>query len=112
MAVTATQVGNDTTLGNRKAKDFTLVFSGNYPDEGEPYTAALFGYANTVDRVYLHGSVVMAGDGESGTLVAVDYATQKFIFFESAATGLANLEKTAAEAYPAGSTVRVTVTGT
>lgn len=112
MAIAATQVGTDDTLGKLKSKHFTLVFSGNHPDEGEPYTAGTFGYANTVDKVILHGSVVMAGDGETGLLVAVDYATQKFIFYESAGTGLAFLEKTAAEAYPAGSTVRVTVTGT
>lgn len=113
MSVAVTRVGNRTVLGDKHAVIVDLVFTSTYPDEGEPLTAAqVLGVSATAGgtvTLCIFDGIAPAADGETAVAVSYDYAAQKVRFFESAATGLALLEKTAAEAYPTSTTVRALV---
>lgn len=110
MAVAFTRVGNPTVFGDKKVVIGDLTFTSTYPDEGEPYTAALFGFPNSVEFIVV-GSSPAAADGETGLVANVDYTNLKIQFYEGSAAGTALTEKTASEAYPANTTVRVLVVG-
>lgn len=112
MAVAAAKITgvDDIVVGNRKMVTRRLTFSGNYVTGGEAVTASTFGLRK-LTRVLTAGGVAMASALSSGNGIGWDAANSKFIFFESAATGLALLEKTTAEAYPTGCFIDVTVIG-
>lgn len=110
MAIAATVVSGAAHVdGNTKRRYYDLVFSGNYATGGEAFTASTFGlrkfyYVNTP-------GVATSTDRATGIGVNVDHANSKFVFFEGSAAGTALSEKTNAEAYPTGCTMRVEVVG-
>lgn len=118
MAFTSAKIAGvpDVVMGNRRVHARRLTFTSNYATGGEAIagTTALnrstFGLSK-VNRVIVHNSVAMAADVASGNPVSYNTATGKLVFFESAATGLAVLEKTNAEAYPTGSFIDITAEG-
>lgn len=109
MAVVVTNVERPTVFGDRRVRILDLTFSGNYPDEGEPLTAASLGFTR-IDSVMFDG-VVIAADGETALLPKYNYSASTVLMYEGSAAGTAFTEKTAAEAYPAGATARVVVVG-
>jgi hypothetical protein len=113
MAV-AVVVNKMSVYGDRRCHNVTLTFSGNYPDEGEAITAAALGLQGGVlDNLFFDG-VAIAADGETAIApkyLATTAAAGVVLFFESAATGLAFLEKTGAEAYPTGCVVKAMAIG-
>lgn len=88
----------------------TVSLTGNYADEGEALAAGDFGLG-AIQDVIVHG-IAMAADEETGIPVSWDRTSGKLIAFEGSAAGTALTEKTAAEAYPTGCYVDVTVIGT
>lgn len=110
MAVTITQLGNLTVFGDKHVRFIQLDFSGTYPDEGEPLTAAQLGMPNEIDFMTFDGPVV-ASDGETAIAPRYSHQLEKLVMYESAAAGTAFSEKTASEAYPTGATVRAIVLG-
>lgn len=110
MAVAVTNIERPTVFGDRRVRIVNLVFSGNYATGGEALSAAALGFSR-VDAILFDGPAV-AADLATANPVKYDHATGKVAFYESAATGLALLEKTNAEAYPTGSNVRALVIGT
>jgi hypothetical protein len=108
MAVTVTQVGRRTVFGDRRVGFYDVVFSGTYPDGGEPVTAGLFGL-NFIE--YIAPQMAPATDRETAVVVAWDQVAGTLLNYESAATGLPLLEKTDSEAYITGQTARIMVVG-
>jgi hypothetical protein len=108
MAHTVSQRGRDSrgTIHECRA---TITFSGTYADEGETLVPGDYGFAEIHD-VIVHG-LAMASDEETAIPVSWDRTSGKLIAFEGSAAGTALTEKTAAEAYPTGCYVDVTVLG-
>lgn len=109
MAVAVVAVERPTVFGDRRVRILDLTFSGNYPDEGEPLTAAALGFTR-VDSVMFDGAII-AADGETALIPKYNYAASTVLMYEGSAAGTAFTEKTAAEAYPAGATGRAIVIG-
>jgi hypothetical protein len=117
MAVTytLTQVGKTNVVGNRKQKTYDLTAdTGTYVTGGNTFTASQFGLKK-FDFVGV-GSVVTGGTaGATANPLGVIYNSTNTGFtlqqYESAATGLPELEKTSAEATVANFTVRLFVIG-
>jgi hypothetical protein len=97
-------------MGNKRRVVRDLAFTGNYTTGGESLTPTLLGL-RTVETVSFAGPA-MSTDLVTMNPVSYNHATSKVLQYESAATGLAQLEKTSAEAYATGSAVRVTAIGT
>lgn len=108
MALTLSQVGRRTVFGDRRVHFFDVVFSGTYPDGGEPITPASFGLTR-ID--YIAPQVGPATDRETAVIVSWDQVASTLLNFECAATGLPLLEKTDSEAYITGQSARLMVIG-
>jgi hypothetical protein len=110
MAIAATAVtGASHVAGNKRRRFYDLVFSGNYATGGEAFTAATFGLRK-VHFINVPGAAVTT-DRATSVVVGVDYTNSKFLFYEGSAAGTALTEKTNAEVYPTGCTMRVEVVG-
>jgi len=108
MAVTFTQI-KKSVYGSDRVVTGTLAFSGNYATGGEAVTPATFGLTR-IDLIIFDG-LAIATDGGTANGVKYNAATGKVLQYESAATGLALLEKTNSEAYATGSNANVLVIG-
>jgi hypothetical protein len=115
MAVAATHVTGWVT-GNKKARIADLVFSGNYEDDGSTSTVT----AAQLRLKKIEGVFVQSGAAASTALttanefactVASTGASAEFTFYENAAAGSPSAEKTDAEAFITGQTVRVLAIG-
>jgi len=101
-------------LGNKRARfrDITAD-TGDYAAGGFTLTAAQLGFKH-VDICIVGSAATEGTDGANAQIIGVTYVSSgtsvKFQVYESAATGLPPLEKTA-EAYPANFTFRVLVIG-
>jgi hypothetical protein len=118
MTVVATKITGvpDVVHGSERCHTRRLTFSGNYATGGEAVAATAatattnFGLRR-ITRLILHNGVAASADVATSNGVAYNSATGKIVFYESAATGLAHLEKTNSEAYPTGSFLDVTAFG-
>lgn len=113
MAITPTKV-TSYVVGNKRARVFDLVFSGNYATGGESVTNTTL-QLKKVEQVIPNGNLATSTDlatanpvgfrvNSTGSAVTV---TQ----YEGSAAGTALSEKTNSEAYATGSNIRVTVIG-
>ena len=104
----------DTVVGNKKVKfrDITAD-TGDYAAGGFTLTAAQLGLKH-VDMCIVGSSATEGTSGANAQIIGVTYLSSgtsvKFQVYESAATGLPPLEKTA-EAYPANFIFRVIAIG-
>lgn len=109
MAVAVTQVGRKSVFGDKTVKFFDLVFSGNYATGGEALTAATLGF-KSVDFVTVDGGSP-ATALTTATVQKYNYATEKMLTYEAAASAAPFIEKDNAEAYITGQFCRVMVVG-
>lgn len=102
-------------VGNRsfKVRDVTAD-TGTYTTGGFTLTAANFGLKH-IDFVLVSGIATNGTSGATANAVGITYAASgasvTVQVYESAATGLAQLEKTNTEAYAANWTIRFLVAG-
>lgn len=109
MAIAVTQVGRRTVFGDRRVGFYDVVFSGTYPDGGEPLSPALLGL-NFID--YVSTDIGPATDRETAVLVGWDPVAGTLLNYEAAASAAPFIEKDTAEAYITGQTARIMVVGT
>lgn len=109
MAVSVTQVGRRTVFGDRRVHIFDLVFSGNYATGGEALLPATLGMSR-VDFVSFDGASA-ATALTTAVVQKYNYATNKVLSFEAAASAAPFIEKDNAEAYITGQAVRIMVVG-
>lgn len=118
MAVAIAKVsGADYVSGNKKVKYRDLTFSGNYATNGETINASDVGLKQ-INFVAFSGQVAAASTPTSGNpvgaIIASDNKSVAIRLYELGGTGAAGdplAEKTNAEAYVAGQTVRVRFEG-
>lgn len=104
----------NSTFGNKKVKFWDITSdTGDYAAGGFTLTAAQLGLKH-VDFCMVGSGATEGTAGANAQLIGVTYVSAgtsvKFQVYESAATGLPPLEKTA-EAYPANFIFRVMVVG-
>lgn len=102
-------------MGNKRVRfrDITAD-TGDYAAGGFTLTAVQLGMSQHVDICVVGSGATEGTSGANAQVIGVTYVSAgtsvKFQVYESAATGLPPLEKTA-EAYPANFTFRVMVIG-
>jgi hypothetical protein len=106
---TVTVIDKASVFGERRVVIASLAFSDNYATGGLPLTAAQLGLTR-LDYISID-PMGAADAGTSGVIPHYDYSSSKMQFFEAAGSGLALLEKTDAEAFPASMKVRVMAYG-
>lgn len=113
ITVTAVAGSREYKDGNRRVRFFDITTdTGDYAAAGFTKTAADFGMKH-LDFVEVESLATCGTAGATALGIGITHPSQTSVTFqvyESAATGLPFLEKTA-EAYPANVTFRVRVTG-
>lgn len=118
MAVAISRVsGADFMQANKRIRVRDLTFSGNYATNGETITASEVGLRK-IESVVLNGNVAAGSTPTSanpvGVIIASTGASVAIRLYELGGTGAAGdplAEKTNAEAYLAGQTIRVEFRG-
>ncbi len=104
----------DYVVSNKRHKVRDITFSGNYTTGGETITAAQVGLKK-IEQVVLNGAVAVSTDlatsNPVGVRVAATGLSAIVTQYEGSAAGTALSEKTNAEVYATGSTIRATFVG-
>lgn len=116
-AITITKRGEQSglTLGNKRIRFFDIsADTGTYTTGGFALTAVQLGLT-AVDFAAINSVATSGTAGATANPVGLTYAADgtsiNVQVYEAAATGLALLEKTSDEAYPASFTLRLMVIG-
>lgn len=83
MAISVTEVGRRTTMGDRRVRFYSLTFDSSFADEGESLTPATLGM-NRIDILVAEAAFDMTGD--LAYVPVYNYATEKLVMFNGGTT--------------------------